>query len=432
MKQLIIHSFLRTLGLGVILTSFSGSLWAQDKTLKDDHITPPQDNVIIPEDEEDDLTLSEETFIFPTSLSDGWHLTAHAGVFQSWGSYTEEADFLNKTNPAFGISIGKYLSPVNDLRLQLLWGRNTGVYGRDYVNKWGHRVPNWHFHSISLAAQYLPNLTNLFGGYDENRRFTVSAMAGISLIRTFGYASNNSETKASLDSMSVWSESPQAGAPRSLVGLEVGAVAEYKIADNMRLSLEVSNSFVDDIFDGRLSGHVWDGHFNVLLGLTWHLFDRKVMNARIRNRFVPAKYDNLKEVIRKNREKAKNLEDNPNIVYDEKDVHKKITYTLVAMNKGEINVQRLQQVNVYTTATLWKTYTARKQKTMVFVTNNSKVDDQLFRGRAWSICDLLSHRWQVSADDIRVIADESLIKEMDFEGYENYLVVVINESPKNN
>lgn len=428
MKRLNIHSSLSTLLLGAMLATCPASLWAQDTTLNESHIAR-QDSVIIPEDDEDDLMLSEETYIFPTSLSDGWHLTAHAGVFQSWGSYTGETAFLNKTNPAFGISLGKYLSPVNDLRLQLLWGRNTGVYGRDYKNQWGHQLPNWHFQSLSLAAQYLPNLTNLFYGYEENRRFMLSAMAGISLIRTFGYAGNNDEIKASLDSVSVWSESPRAGVARSLVGLEFGLLAEYKLTERTRLSLEVTNTFVDDIYDGRLSGHVWDGHVNVLLGLTWHLYDKKISNARIRNRFAPAKYDHLKEVIRRNRDKAKDLEDNPNVEIEELDVHKKVTYTLVAMNKDQLSVPRLQQANVYTTATLWKTYTEQKHKTMIFVTNNSKQNDQTFRSRAWSICNLLSQRWSVPTDDIRVIADEDMIKDMDLMGYEHYVIVVINETP---
>lgn len=418
------------------------ALWAQGTQEIEDVVVPqefivtdsiPQDTIMDDLTEEmEEMMLTEETYIFPTSLSDGWHLTAHAGIFQSWGSYTEEADFFNKTNPALGLSIGKYLTPVNDIRLQFLWGRNTGVYGRNNVNEWGHHVPNWHFYSISLAAQYLPNLTNLFYGYEEKRRFTVSALAGISLIRTFGYANHNSETKASLDSMSVWAESPRAGVPRSLVGLQFGALAEMQLTENTRLTLEVTDNFADDIFDGKLSGHIWDGHVNVLVGMTWHLYNRRTSNARIRNRFNAEKYDELNEVIYRNRELAKDLEDNPNIEIEEKEVHKKVTYTLVAMKKGEISVPRLQQVNVYTSATLWNTYSARGEKTMVFVTNNSKVDDKTFRGRAWSICELLSRRWSVAAADIRVVADENQIKEMDLQGYNHYVVVVINETPYEN
>lgn len=430
MKQLNFHSLLRSMGIGAVLISCPNSLWAQT-TFTIDGLSQEifGDDPI---DEVEEQVISEETYIFPTSLSDGWHLSAHAGIFQSWGSYSGEADFFNKTNPAFGLSIGKYLSPVNDVRLQLLWGRNTGIYGRDHLNEWGHKVPNWHFYSVSLAAQYLPNLTNLFCGYDENRRFTISALAGISLIRTFGYANHNSETKASLDSMSVWSESPRAGVPRSLVGLQFGLLADYRIGNNTRLTLEVTDNFADDIFDGRLSDNVWDGHVNVMLGLTWHLYKKNIMNARLHNRFDATKYDEFEEVISRNRERTKSLVENPNIEVDETDVHKKLTYTLVSMKKGEINVPRLQQVNVYTTATLWKTYTSRGQKTMVFVTNNSKEDDQTFRSRAWSVCDLLSQRWSVAADDIRVVANEDQIKEMTLMGYNNYVVLVISESPIDN
>lgn len=426
MKHLFFHSLLKKIGLCVMLAICPAALWSQNLLAQEDNLwnIAEEDSLDVAEE----LLMSEETYVFPTSLSDGWHLTAHAGIFQSWGSYTEEADFFNKTNPAFGISIGKYLTPVNDVRLQFLLGRNTGVYGKNHLNEWGHHVPNWHFYSVSMAAQYLPNLTNLFCGYDENRRFMISAMAGISLIRTFNYAGSNSETKASLDSMSVWSESPRAGVPRSLVGLQFGVLAEYRIARNTRLTLEVTDNFVDDIFDGRLSGHVWDGHVNVLLGLTWHLYNNKVMNARLHNRFNAAKYDELEEVITQNRERTKALEANPNIEVEEKDVHKKITYTLVSMKKGEINVPRLQQVNVYTTATLWKTYTTRGQKAMIFVVNNNKEDSQTFRSRAWSVCELLSRRWSVSSDDIRVVADESQIMKMNLKDYDNYVVLLINDT----
>lgn len=423
MKQLNIHSPLRTMAICLSMALCPAISWAQ-------HSHDSIKEYLA--DRLEELMMEEETYIFPTSLSDGWHLTAHAGIFQSWGSYSGEADFFNKTNPAFGVSIGKYLTPVNDIRLQFLWGRNTGVFGRDHVNQLGNHVPNWHFYSVSLAAQYLPNLTNLFCGYDENRRFTISALAGISLIRTFGYASHNSETKASLDSMSVWSESPSAGSPRSLVGLQFGALAEWRLSERTRLTLEVTDNFADDIFDGRLSGHVWDGHVNVLLGMTWHLYNKKQSDARIRNRINATKYDELTETITHNRQRTKDLEDNPNVEVEEKDVHKKVTYTLVAMKKGDVSVPRLQQVNVYTTATLWNTFTARKEKTMVFVTNNSKVDDETFRSRAWSICDLLSRRWRVSAEDIRVVADESQIKDMNLMGYYNYIVVVVNETPNEN
>lgn len=370
-------------------------------------------------------TLQEETYIFPSSLTDGWHISVHAGVLQSWGSYTGDTDFWNKTNPAIGVSVGKYLTPVNDFRLQFMFGRNTGVYGANEVNQWGHHVPNWHFYSMSLGAQYLPNLTNLFCGYDEKRHFSMSAMAGISLVRTFGYANDNAETKASLDSMSVWGESPANGVPRTLVGLQVGLLSEYKLNDRMRLSLELSCDFMDDIYDGRLSSRVWDGHVNLLAGVTWQLWDKKSMNARLRSRSRLPEIEEIDEVIYK-----KSNDTIPEI--EEKVVRKKLTYTLVCINENEVNVPSEQQVNVYTTATLWKTFTTRGEKTMVFVSNNSKEDNELFKSRAWTVCELLSNRWQVNQNDIQVIADDSMIKEMQFDGYDNFIVLVINENVKKN
>lgn len=378
------------------------------------------------EDRDEDLQLVKEEYIFPSSLADGWHFTFNAGAFQSWGSYSGDAKFLNKTNYAAGLSVGKYISPVNDLRFQLLWGRHTGVFGDAMEKALGDKVPNWHFYSVSLAFQYLPNLTNLFCGYDEDRKFMLSALAGLSLEQTYNYHNGYNDLSKVLEEISVWSESPKAAAPRSLVGLQVGLLAECCLSKSWRLSFELTNTFLDDAFDGHITDQKWDGHFNALFGLTWH--PRKNHNAALlQRRFNPTKYDELEEEIHRNRQVTIDAVANPNIVQKPVDVVKDVTYMLVSFDKNETNVPRLQQANIYTAATIWATYQAKNQKVLIFVTNNTKTDDKLFHERAWSICELLHRRWQIKNEDITVVADEDRIWSIQHLDCNKYVIVTIND-----
>lgn len=376
-----------------------------------------------------DLILTREDFVFPTSITDGWHFTFNVGALQSWGSYTQDAKFLNKTNYAIGGAVGKYLTPVNDLRLQFLFGRGTGVYGDDLnaqrVKEGKDIISNWHFYTMTLGLQYLPNLTNLFCGYDSNRRFTLSALAGLAYEQTWNYHNGRNNLQEVLEEFSVYAEEPKAGSPRALAAIQVGLMGEYQINNKMRISLEVTNVFLDDAYDNHITDQVWDGHCNILLGLTWHPF-KGINNGSLR-RFNPAKYDELEEVITHNRQLTDDALANPNIQKIKKNVTKNAIYTLVSFDKDEINVPRLQQANVYTAATLWTSYRAKGVKSKIFVTDNERNDNELFRNRAWSICRMLNNRWQVDPEDIIVVANEENMWEMQLLGYDNYVIVEVND-----
>lgn len=408
-------------------------LWAQDDWDFDfvGDVPTPTDSIQttdVYQDDEVDLRLSGEDFVFPTSLTDGWHFTLHLGEMQSWGSHTKDAKFFNKSNYGAGASIGKYLSPVNDVRIQFVWGRGTGVYGGQYDNSQlvtSGQKPNWHWNVVSLGFQYLPNITNLIWGYKEDRLFTFSGIMGIDLERTFHYRNSqgNLLDDKDLTEVSVWAEKARSGASRSLVGLQAGLNFEFRLSDRLRVAFEATNVFLDDTYDGYVTDQKWDGHINLFAGLTWHL--RKNRNANLsHDRFNPAKYNEMEETIFLTRKATQDALEHPNIIRDDRQVSKNITYTLVAMDEGILDVPRLQQTNIYTTATIWAN---AADKSMIFITNSSKKDDNTFRQRAWSISNLLSNRWQVNPNDITIIADENRIKDMQFLDYKNYIIVIIND-----
>lgn len=415
------------------------------------------------EDEELSRILKSEDFIFPSSITDNWHLTLQLGAVNSWGSYTREKGFFNLTNFGAAFSIGKYLSPVNDVRITAYYGRNTGVRGRDqkfyteylpayneakddpkamaklkdsyqYASDgWTEEKENaeannsiYNWNSFGINLQWLPNLTNLFRGYDPDRKFTISGMFGIGVENTWGYTNKN------LSEISVWAEGAKRGTSRTLIGLQFGLQADYALNDRWHINAEVSETFLDNSFDGLISGKyknnrftddTWDGHLNMFLGVTWFLKGR-LNNGRLQNRNpFNDKYNEIEERIYKNREALDDALANRPVDVNYVDVTKDVTYTLISFDENVLEVPRLQQNNVFTTATAYE----RNQNSKIFITNSSKVDDKTFHERAWSISKLLNRRWQIPLEDIWVDADESHIQKLQLPDCKHYVILIIND-----
>ncbi len=385
------------------------------------------------EEEDEDLSrmLQSEDYIFPSTITDNWHLIFQLGDVLSWGSYTNEANFFQKSNIGLGFGIGKYLTPVNDVRVLFSYHRNTGVHGEDMQGltegetaygeegplPWNGRYDRYSFNTIALSADWLPNITNLILGYEPERKFTVSGVFGIDLERTFGYSDKE------LSSVSVWAESPERSVHRSLVGLKFGAQVDYMINDRWHLNFEATDIFLDDVYDGLISDQSWDGNWNFMFGATWFL-KGKLNNGRIQNRNPFAdKYTTYEERIYKNREAIEDALANRGTNIQTVNVVKDVTYTLISFDEHVIEVPRLQQNNVYTTAEAYKSI----EKSKIFITNASKTDDKLFHERAWSISKLLHNRWQVPLEDIWVDADENHIQSMQIPESKHYIILIIND-----
>ncbi len=383
---------------------------------------------LLSDEDEEELArmLKSEDYIFPSTITDNWHAGLHLGAMNSWGSYDEEVGWFKRTNFAAAITFGKYLTPVNDLRFQLFYGRGTGVRGLDdnfnansYPYNYAHEQAladfhtyNWHTAGISI--QWLPNFSNLFLGYNPERRFSISGLVGIGLEHTWSYSEDE------LSIVSVWAEKAKSAAPRNLVDLEFGLVADFKLTNKWFLNLEVTENFLDDSFDGLISDQKWDGHLNILLGINYFIPSR---NYRERGTSFSDKYRPYLNQINRNREAIDNALANRKDIVNTVDVTKAVTYTLISFDSGTIEVPRLQQNNVYQTAQTYKNLESSK----IFITNSSKLDDETFHQRAWAISKLLNQRWQIPLEDIWVDADESHIQKLQIPDVKSYVIFIINE-----
>lgn len=381
-------------------------------------------------EEDEDLArmLKSEDYNFPTKFTDNWHVGLMVGAMNSWGSYDSEANLFDRTNIATALNFGKYITPVNDLRFQLFYGRGTGVRGADayfdaktYPYDQTHEdalakgYPTYNFHTVGFAAQWLPSLTNLILGYSPQRRLNISALVGIGLEHTWGY------TNKELSYISVWAEKADAGVPRNLVALQFGASVDFRLTNRMSLTGEITDSFLDDAYDGLISDQKWDGHLNLLVGVKYSI-PTKNYRDRENSPFYD-KYLAVADEIANNRDQIADALANRKTIDNGVDVTKKVTYTLISFDNGKIEVPRLQQNNVYQTAQAYKSAANSK----IFITNSSKLDDNQFHQRAWAISKLLNERWQIPLEDIWVDADENHIQKLQIPEAKNYVIFIINE-----
>lgn len=421
--------------LAMLLASSGATVMAQDSPVSDTWGAASQragngsseENALLqsisnPEVDEDlARLLRSEDYNFPTDFRDNWHVGLLVGAMNTWGSYDSEASFMDRTNFAAALNVGKYITPVNDLRLQLFYGRGTGVRGADNgLNPRPNDAALADFHTynwntLGLSAQWLPSLTNLFLGYNPERRFNLSALAGIGLEHTFSYSDKD------LSYISVWAEAADAGVSRDLVALQFGLSADYRLVDGLCLTGEITDNFLDDSFDGLISDQKWDGHLNFLVGLKYVLPSKNARGRR--NSPFYDKYLVAADEISNNRDLIEDALANRQTIDNVVDVTKKVTYTLISFDNGKVEVPRLQQNNVYQTAQAYKSAPDSK----IFITNSSKLDDNQFHQRAWAISKLLNQRWQIPLEDIWVDADENHIQQLQIPEAKNYVIFIINE-----
>ena len=108
------------------------------------------------------VELNDGKHLNNTKFSDNWYFGVNGGGLFAWGNAATKADFLDRFGATGGLQLGKKVSTAGEVRLQALYGYNKGYY-----------IPlkkSYGFNEISLSLDWLPNFTNIFYGYKEDRR----------------------------------------------------------------------------------------------------------------------------------------------------------------------------------------------------------------------------------------------------------------------
>lgn len=372
------------------------------------------------------VPLVEKKYVAPTHFVDNWYIGLAGGTYGNYGSNDSHSGFFQLFGPAASFTVGKEITPVSGFRLQIFAGRNTGVKGVDKsFEGYDGGLDNYHnrynWTSYGLSIQYLPNFTNMIMGFREKRIFALKGIIGIG-----GSVSQNYNTeKRGFEVLDKGDKGGNgdtyANKRRSLVQLTAGLQANFILSPKWDINVEALANFLDNSYDSNTrTKNTWDGHFDLLVGATYHFKNKGGVTPGF---FYPRhdmdiykkRLDAIDDLRDKARQRRKEVEEE---IPDTIDVDAHVMYTLIAFDEGSTTVDRLQQTNIFTTASAW----VKAPKSIIYITNSTAVDDKLFRARAEAITNILLERYEIPASRIKIEADEQKVKPS-----ASYIVFIIND-----
>ena len=178
-------------------------------------------------------------------------VSAGVGPQVLFSDHDRQLDFGDRVSPALDIAVGKWFKPWVGVRLMYSGVQMRGATRWGAAHSTGEEVPGWgaglhkqKFGSYHVHADALFNLTNAFGGYDENRVWNGSVYAGIGVMGT-------------------------AEAPTSAcVAGDFGILNTFRVAKDWDVNLDLRGTLVQDKFDGE-EGEAIDGVLGLTVGVTY-------------------------------------------------------------------------------------------------------------------------------------------------------------------
>ena len=333
---------------------------------------------------------------------DNWFAGIQGGVLYNWGSNQKHTSFWRHLRPTAAAYAGKWISPSVGMRVQLGWASNRGLT---------EGIHSYHFHTATFYADGLFNLTNIFGGYRESRFFNLVAFFGFGGEQTFSFSDRN------------WNANDVAYNTDActLLGLRAGLQMLFRLGERWDFTVEASNTWIDDSFDGIITHNKWDGHANLLFGLNYR-FKNPTDGAHQFTYYTRdySRYNDLNAELNRLRKEAQDVRNNRPTV----DVKSQQINVLVSFANGSSDIDEMQEVNVYTAAQEMKDHN-NQLNLYITVLGNAGA---LFNDRANTIRETLVNSYQIPANRIFIDSDTKKVESQQTD--KNCIIVYINENGK--
>lgn len=326
-----------------------------------------------------------------TKFADNWSITPHVGVIYNWGNWHDDENMLKHFRPTVGLSVGKWFSPSVGARVQVMAGQNFGQIGT------GDPAFEYKWYNVGGYIDGMFNFTNMFCGYKENRKFNLIGLLGLGGEQTFQY-DEAPKGKATGD------YSPKNG---QYISARVGLMALVRLSEKWDLSIEATNCFLDDKYDGSVNNKKFDGRANLVLGASYRFKNHDGSRQFTFVTHDPNRFDDLNSEINRLRaetEAARN--------YVPKTITSNQVITMVSFKPASAEIDTLQQVNVYTAA-----QEVQRGNQDVYITVMDKSvsgsNTNLFLERANNIRQSLVNQYGVPAGHIFIEKDPALVEGLD-------------------
>lgn len=318
-----------------------------------------------------------------------WYVQGQVG-----GQYTlGEIGFGDLLSPNIQLGGGYNFNPVIGARVTAnFWQSKAGskIYGKEYDWKWSYVAP---------AVNATFNLSNLFCGFNPERKWNVGVFAGLGLNIAFSN-DDAAEADAAINAdiaahgglreyedqalRNLWD-----GTKCRLFG-QAGANVDYRIDDKWSVGLEVSANTLNDHYNSKKAGNS-DWYFNALVGVKYNI--GKTYTKRPKKHVCgpnAAGPERIKEVVK--------VVEKPVEVVKVQPIRRDVFFTI---SSGKITVAEMQKVREI--AEYMKQHPNSKVTVTGYAdkgTGNAKINNRLSELRAKAVVDALTNEFGISASRI--------------------------------
>ena len=322
---------------------------------------------------------------------DNWFISVGAGGQVFFGDHDKQVSFGDRIAPALDVSVGKWFTPGIGIRLMYSGLKIKGATqkgalahstGEDVPGKGGdgYWLEKQKFGYYNFHVDALFNLTNLIGGYKENRFYNISAYGGLGVMHT--------------------SEEPK----ETDISAHFGLLNTFRLSSALDLNLDLRGTLVDDNFDGEAGGRYGEGMFTATIGLTYKFKQRGWDRSKTVTRTI---YDNAEvnalreEVDRLRKALAQGKKEEAQTI-----IKQVTSANLVTFKINKSNLSNEARANLGMLAEAIKQGDPNTVYTITghadAGTGNKKINDRLSKARAEAVYDCLVNEFGVDKSQLKV------------------------------
>ena len=192
-----------------------------------------------------------------------------------------EVDFGDLNSYTVQAAIGRQFSPIFGARLAVnAWQSKAGSKILDQQDV-EHKF-KWSWKYVAPSIDLTVNLSNALCGFNPNRVFNLSLLAGLGA--NIGFSNDDAATakaginglynNLSTEAKKIWDDADNLdyiwdGSKVRLLG-RVGLAADFKVSDKVSIGLEANANTLNDHYNSKKAGN-WDWYFNALAGVKINL-----------------------------------------------------------------------------------------------------------------------------------------------------------------
>lgn len=323
---------------------------------------------------------------------DNWFVGVGVGANMYQGEYDWKGDFFPRVSFALDVNLGKWVTPVLGLRAQYSgiqskgWTTANNVFARAKDGEYNKQKFGYHF----VHADAMVNISNLFSGYKETRRWDFIPYIGFGVARAHktGYTNHK---------------------PAGVIGL----INEIYISNRVDITLEGKQMIVGQGFDGETGGSKLEGMTSATVGVSVKL--GKTNFKRV-EKVAPADYtpynNRIAELEQQNAQLAnanKALNDEVEALRNRpvvKDIPNAPVALFFPIGKATLDSKELVNLDYYVKTAI----AGSENKTFTIIgsadsaTGTKEYNQKLSEKRAQYVADLLINKYGISADRLTIKA----------------------------